>query len=124
MLTDGVLAAVRRLGATLVAMAGSRVELVASDLEEQRAWLTRLVALGAIAFALGIMACVSLAALVVAALWEQRLVALGALAAVFLLAALWVLGRLATEASRRPKFFAATLAVLEEDRAALDPRRE
>jgi len=105
-------------------MAGSRVELVASDLEEQRAWLTRLVALGAIAFALGIMACVSLAALVVAALWEQRLVALGALAAVFLLAALWVLGRLATEASRRPKFFAATLAVLEEDRAALDPRRE
>ena len=116
----GLLQSVRHLGRTLLGAAQTRLEIFATEIEEERVRLEQLllVALGAaFCFAMGIALA---AALVVLYFWDtHRLLAVGLLAAAFLAAGA-VLGLiLRDKAKTRPKPFAVTRGELAKDRDML-----
>jgi uncharacterized membrane protein YqjE len=116
----GLLYSIRHLAQSLLGAAQTRLEILATEIEEERVRLEQmlLVALAA-AFCLvmGIVLCV---ALVVAYFWDtHRLLAVGMLAAGFLAAGV-VLGLIVRDkAKTRPKPFAITRSELAKDRAML-----
>lgn len=118
--SKGLLESLGTFAATLAAIAQTRLELLSTDLEEEREHLLSLLVWSLTAlFCLGV--AVTLATiLLVVAFWDSyRLTVLGILAGAFLAAALgawlWVRHRNRT----RPRLFAASLAELRRDRAAL-----
>lgn len=119
---SGLLASVRILLGTLLGMARTRLELIATELEEERLHLARLVMYGLLAlffFGLGVMV---LSLLIIAAFWDtNRLAAITLLVVAYLGIAL-VFGFAARKQLRRkPRLFSATLAEIDKDRAALAP---
>jgi len=116
----GLLQSIKHLGQTLLGAAQTRLEILATEIEEERVRLERmlLVALAA-AFCIG-MAIVLAIGLVVLYFWDtHRLLAVGVLALVFLAAGV-VLGlMLRNSAKSRPKPFAVTRSELAKDRSAL-----
>ena len=120
----GLLHSIKHLAQTLLGAAQTRLEILAIDLEEERARLEQLVLYAlaaAFCLAMGIVLCV---ALVVLLYWDtHRLAAVGVLAAGFLgVGALlgWILR---DRAKSRPKPFAATRGELAKDRDMLrDPQ--
>ncbi|MCC7487374.1 MAG: phage holin family protein [Burkholderiales bacterium] len=116
----GLLAALRRLAATAVELARTRLELLAAELDEERSRVVRLLllALGACFFAaLGI---VTLTFFIIMLAWDSnRLLAAGLLAAAYIgIGAVFAF--LARAAAReRSRLFAASLAELRKDRDAL-----
>jgi uncharacterized membrane protein YqjE len=116
----GLLHSIRHLAQTLLGAAQTRLEILATEIEEERVRLEQmlLVALAAaFCLAMGIVLCV---ALVVVYFWDtHRLLAVGMLAAGFLAAGV-VLGLvLRDKAKTRPKPFAITRGELAKDRAIL-----
>jgi uncharacterized membrane protein YqjE len=116
----GLLHSIRHLTGNLLAAAQTRLEIFATELEEERLRLEQLllVALAAaFCFAMGIVLCV---ALIVLYYWDtHRLAAVGILAAAFLGAGA-ILGLiLRNKANTRPKPFAATRGELAKDRDML-----
>jgi uncharacterized membrane protein YqjE len=116
----GLLHSIRHLAQTLLGAAQTRLEILATEIEEERVRLEQmlLVALAAaFCLAMGIVLCV---ALVVVYFWDtHRLLAVGMLAAGFLAAGV-VLGLiLRDKAKTRPKPFAITRGELAKDRAML-----
>jgi len=116
----GLLDSLSALAATLLAIAQTRLELLSTDLEDERAHLASLLvwALGAL-FCLGI-GVVLTALLIVVAFWDtQRLVVLGSLAGFFLVAgiAAWAYAR--HQARTKPRLFAASLSEFQKDRQQL-----
>jgi len=116
----GLLYSIKHLAQTLLGAAQTRLEILATEIEEERARLEQmlLVALGAVfCLALGIVLCV---AYVVVFFWDtHRLAAVGLLAAGFLAAGV-VLGLiLRDKAKTRPKPFAITRGELAKDRDLL-----
>lgn len=119
----GLLASVRSMAANLLAIAQTRLELLASDVAEERERLTGLLVLVLLAlFSFGV-GVVLLALLIVIALWESnRLVALGGLIAFFLLTG-GLLGWMALNRLRKsPRLFDASIAELQKDRNQLEGR--
>lgn len=120
---QGLLSSVTTLAATLVAIIHTRLDLLSSDLEEDRAHLLSLLVLAlATLFFLGV-GVVLATILLVAFFWDtHRFLVLGALAGFFLLGgvATW---RFAVYKMRaKPRLFAASLAELLKDRGQLDSR--
>lgn len=116
---SGLLAALRRLGATTVELLYTRLELVATELEEERNRILRLLLLAVAAgffLALGI---VVLTFFIIILAWDNRVLAAGLLTAAYLGigAILAVIARDALKA--HAKLFAATLAELKKDRDKL-----
>lgn len=117
---EGLFASLKTLSASLVGIVQTRLELLATDVAEERERLIALLVLGLVSlFSLGV-GVVLVAILIVVALWEShRLVTLGVLAAFFVTAgagAGWLaLHRLRTQA--RP--FDASLTELSKDREHL-----
>jgi uncharacterized membrane protein YqjE len=116
----GLLHSIRHLAQTLLGAAQTRLEILATEIEEERVRLEQmlLVALAAaFCLAMGLVLCV---ALVVVYFWDtHRLLAVGMLAAGFLAAGV-VLGLiLRDKAKTRPKPFAITRGELAKDRAML-----
>jgi uncharacterized membrane protein YqjE len=120
----GLLHSIKHLAQTLLGAARTRLEILATEIEEERVRLEQLliVALAAaFCLAMGIVLCV---ALVVLYYWDtHRLAAVGILAAAFLAAGA-VLGLiLRDKAKTRPKPFAITRGELAKDQAMLrEPR--
>jgi uncharacterized membrane protein YqjE len=113
-------AALKNLAGTLIGVVHTRIELLSTEWEEERARLGRIwIALSLTLFFTGV-ATVLAAAFVVVSLWESyRLWALGAMTLVFVAAAV-VCWRIAMHAlAAKPRLFASTLAAFEADRAAL-----
>lgn len=116
----GLFDSLARLGRTGLALARTRVEILATELEEERIRFAQLALLVA-----GIAFCVQMAVLlavilIVVLLWDtHRLLALGGAAALFLLAGIagtaWLRHRLRT----RPKMFASTIGELLKDEERL-----
>lgn len=121
--SPGLLDSLTTLAATLAAMAHTRIALLSSDLEEDRAHLFALLILVLVAlFCLGVG--VLLAALLLVVLfWDSyRLLTLCILAGLFLTsgAAAWSLA--VRKARSKPRLFSASLAELQKDRQHLmDP---
>ena len=116
----GLLEALGDLAATLVAMAHTRLDLISTDLEEDRDHLLALTvtALGAVFF-LGIGVVLS-ALLLVVLFWDtHRILILGLLAAAFLAAGLAAADQARRMARTKPRLFASSLAELLKDRQEL-----
>jgi uncharacterized membrane protein YqjE len=117
----GLFASLRGLLATGVGILQTRLELLAVELQEERARLLGLAGFGAVALIFLSAGLVFLAILLTVLLWEgNRLLVLGIFSALFLGGggvALAVAFRYARAPSR---LFAASLAELQRDRAAAD----
>jgi uncharacterized membrane protein YqjE len=116
----GLIESLKALVATLVAIAHTRLDLLASDLEEEREHLLSLMVLALVGlFFLGI-GVVLAAMLLVAAFWDtHRLLVLGLLAGTCLAAgmAAWALAM--RKARTKPKLFSASMSELLKDRQQL-----
>ena len=121
--TEGLLESLRNLARTFIALVQTRIEIFASEIDEERARLARIALLAVIAaFCLGL-AVVLLVLLVAVMFWDtNRLLAIGVLAGLFAFGGLGALVALRAAIVMRPKFLAATLAELRKDRAELDRR--
>ena len=118
--SEGLFESLKTLSVSLVSIVHTRLELLSTDVAEEREQLTSflvlvLVALGC--FGVGV---VLLAMLVVVAFWEtHRLLALAGMTGLFLAAGVG-LGWLAIHRVRtKPRLFEASLAELSKDRQQL-----
>jgi uncharacterized membrane protein YqjE len=114
----------RQLGATALGMLQTRLSIAGVELEEelQRALGMLVMALTGLLFVA--LALVVLTFLVVFATAEsERILVMGVLSALYLAIAIFFGMRLNSALTRRPPMFAATLAELAKDRAALGPAR-
>jgi uncharacterized membrane protein YqjE len=121
--TEGLLQSLRTLAHTLVALVQTRIEIFASEMDEERTRFARIVVLALTGlFCLGL-AIILFVLLVAVIFWEQnRLLAIGVLAGMFALCGLAALLWLRSEVVKRPKFLAATLAELRKDERELERR--
>ncbi|HUL93298.1 MAG TPA: phage holin family protein [Burkholderiales bacterium] len=119
--TEGLLESLRGLAKTFVALVQTRIEIFASEFDEERARLARVVVLAVVtAFCLGL-AVVLLVLFIVVIFWDSnRLLAIGVIAGIFALGALAALVKLRAVVRRRPKFLSATLAELKKDEKELE----
>jgi uncharacterized membrane protein YqjE len=118
--SGGLLDSLTTLAASLVAMAHTRLALMSSDLEEERAYFFSLLVLAQVAlFCLGLGVLLA-TLLIVVVFWDSyRLWVLGVLTGLFLAAgiAAW---RSALHLTRtKPRFFAASMSELLKDRQQL-----
>ena len=120
----GLLNSLKTLLSTLLAVVQTRVELISTEIEEERARLQEFVAL-----AVASVFCLSFGLLLltfflVAAFWDtHRLSVLAGLAAFYLGLGLTAGMTLRRKIRSKPRLFAATLAELSRDRDFLNPRR-
>jgi len=117
---SGLFASLKALSANLLGIVQTRLELLATDVAEERERLISLLILVLVSlFSLGV-GVVLLVLLVVVVFWEShRLYALGGMIAFFLIAGAGV-GWLATQKLRNsPRLFDASVAELAKDRRDL-----
>jgi uncharacterized membrane protein YqjE len=113
----GLFASLRRVGATLIAILQSRVELFAHEIERERVRVTRLLILGVVALFFLALGAVTVTIFVVVLFWDsQRLIAIGFLAALYLAIGGGLALYLKGEASRAARPFSASLEQLRKDR--------
>lgn len=117
---SGLLAALRRLASTAAGLLQTRIELLATEFQEERARVLRILVLGfaaAIFLALGV---VTLTFFIILLAWDgHRVLAAGLLTAAYLGIGV-LLGLNARAAAReRSRLFSASLAELRKDRDAL-----
>lgn len=118
--TGGLFESLKMLSSSLVGIVHTRLELLSTDIAEERERLVLLLVMGLVAlFCLGV-GIVLLAILVAVAFWEShRIMALGGLTGIFLAAGAGA-GWLALHKARtRPRLFEASLAELSKDRQRL-----
>ena len=117
---EGLLASLKTLTLTLVDVAQTRLELLSTDLAEERVRLTAILMSVMVAlFCLGV-GVVLLAMLIVVMFWEtHRLAALGVLTAVFLAvgAGLWLFAL--HQLRNKPRLFESSISELAKDREKL-----
>jgi uncharacterized membrane protein YqjE len=119
--SHGLLASLRRLAATLVAVFQTRLELLATEVEEERVRLGRLLLLGTAAAFFLALGMLTLTLFVIVLFWDtHRLLVTGLLAALYLGAGLALALAARREASARPRLFAASLSELAKDRERLN----
>jgi uncharacterized membrane protein YqjE len=120
----GLLHSIKHLAQTLLGAAQTRLDILATEIEEERVRLEQMLlyALAAVfCFAMGIVLCV---AIVVLYYWDtHRLAAAGTLAAGFLAAGALLGWILRDKVKTRPRPFAATRGELAKDRAMLRERQ-
>jgi uncharacterized membrane protein YqjE len=119
----GLLASLTALAATLVAIAHTRLDLLSSDLEEEREHLLSLLVLSLSAlFFLGIGVLLATLLLVVAFWDTYRLPVLAVLTGLFLAAGITAWRVALHKARTKPKLFAASMSELLKDRQQLITR--
>jgi uncharacterized membrane protein YqjE len=113
---EGLLDSLRSLAKSFVALLQTRLEIVASEIDEGRTRLARIAVLAALAaFCLGL-AVVLLVFFLVVLFWDtNRLLAIGVLTGIFTAGGIAAGLVLRLEIVRRPKFLSATLQELRKD---------
>lgn len=116
----GLFESLKTLSVSLVGIVHTRLELLSTDIAEERAHLITLLVLGLVAlFCLGV-GIVLLTILIVVAFWEShRLLALGGLTGGFLTAGVGLVWYAMHKARTKPRLFEASLAELSKDRQHL-----
>jgi uncharacterized membrane protein YqjE len=119
--SEGLLESLRNLARTSVAIVQTRIEIFASEIDEERTRLARIALLAAAAaFCLGL-AVILLVFFLVVLFWDtDRLLAIGVLAGVFAVGGIAACLGLRAAVSKRPKFLSATLAELRKDGTRLE----
>ncbi len=121
---EGLFASLKTLGVTLTAILQNRLELLSTDIAEERARLGSILLLSLAAlFCLGV-GVLLLTLLIVVLFWDtHRLAALGTLSVLFLATGGWV-GAIALQRLRnKPRLFEASIAELARDREHLGSGR-
>ena len=118
--TGGLFESLKTLSVSLVGIAHTRLDLLSTDIAEEREHLITLLLLVQLAlFFLGV-GILLLALLIVVAFWEShRLLALGGLTGLFLLASAGTAWLAVHKTRTRPRLFEASLAELSKDRQHL-----
>ncbi|VVE44997.1 membrane protein [Pandoraea horticolens] len=112
----------RRLAGALLEILQSRIELIGIELTEEKERLMGVAFLGLAAMLFGVLALVSLAALVIVIFWDTyRLQAMTGIFVVYLLLAGWCALRARNILRDAPMPFESTLAEFAKDRDALRP---
>lgn len=116
----GLLDSLARLARTALTLARTRLEILATEIEEERIRVTQLaLAIAGIVFCLQV-TIVLLVVLLVVLLWDSHLLlTLGVLLGFFVLAALASAAWLRHLVRTRPKIFASTIAELAKDERRL-----
>jgi len=118
---EGLFESLRSLARTFVALVQTRIEIFASEIDEERTRLARIAVLAAIAALCIALAVILLVFFLVVLFWDtDRLLAIGALAAIFAVGGIAACLGLRAAVSQRPKFLSATLAELRKDRTKLE----
>ena len=119
--SEGLLDSLRNLARTFIAIVQTRIEIFASEIDEERARLARIAVLAAVAALCIALAVVLLVFFLVVLFWDtNRLLAIGVLAGVFAIGGIAACLGLRAAISQRPKFLSATLAELRKDRTKLE----
>lgn len=114
----------KNLTATFIAIAHTRLDLLRTDLEEERLRLMSLLLMALVSFFCLCVGIVFLAILIVVALWDtHRLLVLSTVAGVFLLTGAVFCGIAIHTLKTMPRMFAASLAELSKDQQQLDTRQ-
>jgi len=117
----GLFESIKALTSTLVAVVYTRLELLSTDLEEDRERLMSLVMLSLIALFSLLIAAVLVTITLVVAFWDSyRVLALASASGVFIIvgAATWLAA--VRQAKKKPKMFVSSLLELIKDRKQLD----
>ena len=118
--SKGLFESLKGLTASLVAIVHTRLDLLSSDIEEDRERLAALLVLMLVAlfcFGVGV---VLLAILIVVAFWDSyRILALSGLVGIFLASGLAAYGFALHKLRTKPRLFAASLSELSKDRQQL-----
>ena len=119
--SQGLLESLTALASTLVAIAYTRLDLLSTEVEEDREHLISLLVLTFFAlFSLGIGILLG-TILLVALFWENhRLLALASLTGIFLLSGMVAWGCAIHRTKTKPRLFTASLLELIKDRKQLD----
>jgi uncharacterized membrane protein YqjE len=121
--SKGLLDSLAAFASTLVGIAHTRLELLSTDLEEDRERLFSIVALYLAAMFCLVVGLVIAIVLIVFILWEMhRLLALSLVAGFFLLAGSVIWGLAMRKTKSKPKLFSASLLELLKDKDKLDSR--
>jgi uncharacterized membrane protein YqjE len=119
----GILQSLRNLAATFVAVLHTRLELLVTEIEEERVRLLQVLLWAAAAlFCLGV-GVLLLVILLIALFWEtHRIAVIGILAAVFLAGGFAIAAGTRNLMQGRSRLFSATLDELARDKDQLTPR--
>lgn len=118
----GLLASLKRLVATGLELAAVRIELLGTELEQEKQRVFDALVRGAVALVLLGLALVLFVAFVLMLVQPQyRLAAVGVLALLLAAGGAWLLRSARERISVREGAFAATLGELRRDRAGLEP---
>lgn len=119
----GVLASLQRLLVTGLEMLRTRLEIVATEFEEERERIRELVLFGFLALFFVSLGLVLLTLFVVILFWDtHRVYAVGGFALLYLGLGITAGAVLRRRLQARPRLFATTLAELSKDRDHLTPR--
>lgn len=114
------LATIRALARSLLAVLQTRLELLATEFDEERERLAEFAVLAAIAAVCFSFAAFLVVLFIVVLFWDShRLTAVGALAAGFAGAGAFVLNAIRRRAAERPALFSASLDELRKDQDTL-----
>jgi uncharacterized membrane protein YqjE len=121
--SKGLFESLSTLASTVVGAAHTRLELLSTDIEEDRAHLLSQVCLYVSALFCLAVGLILLVILLMLAFWDtHRLIALAVLAGVFLLISVMAWGYARHKAKTKPKLFLASLMELLKDWQSLGPR--
>lgn len=116
----GVLVSAKNFVATLIAIIGTRLEIAASELEEERLRLSEIMAWGTCAMLFGALALIFLSLLMVAVFWDDhRLMALGLITVVYVVLAGIATLKFRKCMAQKSRLFAVTLEELRKDQEGL-----
>jgi uncharacterized membrane protein YqjE len=118
--SGGLLASAKNLFATLLAMGQTRLDLLSTELEEERAYLTSMLVWILLALFFAALAIVLTTLLIVVIFWDSyRLLAISVMICLFVLGA-FIAWRIVCRMSKsKPRLFSASIAELSKDREQL-----
>jgi uncharacterized membrane protein YqjE len=120
----GLLALIRHFGATIVALVYTRIELLATEFEEELQRGVVILVWAMLALFFGALSVLMLAVTLLVIFWDDHRVLVAALITGAFIAITAVMGFLAQARIRsKPRFLAASIEELKRDRAFLERKR-
>jgi len=118
----GLFGSLKTLAATLLGIGRTRLELLSSEIEEQRVWLSSILLWALLALFCAAMGIVLVTLLILVVFWDtHRLLTLFILAFLFLLVAIYSSRVALGKAQAKPKLFSTSLTELSKDQEQLAP---
>ena len=115
----GLFDSIKRLAATGLAIAQTRLELLSTELAEEKERLLSLLALGVAALFFAGLGIIFVALFLTVAFWQSRLLVLGLFAVIFLASGIFALSVVIKMSRAQSRLFSASLSELSKDREHL-----